>query len=168
MTRSRVDHTGLNSTLFLMGNRNNENCDNWGLKKTLSMSYWTVFYMRRKDGCSKIGSRSECNLTGILGSEGEGEGNGLFKFLNYTGLMRRIWAVKRTWCYTLLYSRWRYAPTSCLQSASNQETKKKTLISFCRCVWLGLELNTPGPKLPIPALVGKLPVYVSSLLHKYL
>ncbi len=33
MTRSRVDHTGLNSTLFLMGNRNNENCDNCGVKE---------------------------------------------------------------------------------------------------------------------------------------
>ncbi len=39
----------------------------------------------------------EWNLTGILGSEGEGEAiriirKALFKFLNYTGLMRRIWA----------------------------------------------------------------------------
>ncbi len=37
----------------------------------------------------------EWNLTGILGSEGEGEGirisrKALFKFLNCTGLLRRI------------------------------------------------------------------------------
>jgi len=30
MTRLRVDHTGLNGTLFLMGKRNSENCENWG------------------------------------------------------------------------------------------------------------------------------------------
>ncbi len=33
MTRLRVDHTGLNSTLFLMGKRNNENCYNCGVKE---------------------------------------------------------------------------------------------------------------------------------------
>ncbi len=43
--------------------------------------------------------------------------------------MRRIWAqLKMTWFYTLLYSRWRYAPKSCLQSAINQEKKEKVFI----------------------------------------
>ncbi len=103
-----------------------------GLTKMLSMSYLTILYEveRRvlRNRVQEVGC--EWNLTGILGSEGEGERiriirKALFKFLNYTGLMRRIWAVKRTWCYTLLYNRWRYAPKSCLQSAINQEKKRK-------------------------------------------
>jgi len=33
MSRLRVDHTGLNSTLFLMGKRNSENCEKCGVKE---------------------------------------------------------------------------------------------------------------------------------------
>ncbi len=75
-----------------------------GLKKMLSMSFWTVFCMRWKDGCCKIRVQEvgrEWNLTGILDSEGEVEGirisrKALFKFLNCTGLMRIMSTVKRT------------------------------------------------------------------------
>ncbi len=50
MTRLRVDHTGLNSTLFLMGKGIMIIV---GLKNMLSMSYLTVFYTRWKDGCCR-------------------------------------------------------------------------------------------------------------------
>ncbi len=94
MTILRVDHTGLYSTLFLMGK--GIMITVW-LKKMLSMSYLTILYEveRRvlQNRVQEVGR--EWNLTGILGSEGEGEGiriirKALFKFLNYTGLMRRI------------------------------------------------------------------------------
>ncbi len=69
-----------------------------GLKNMLSMSYLTVFYTRWKDRCCKIRVQEvgrECNLMGMLGSEGEEEGiritrKALFKFFDYTGVIRRI------------------------------------------------------------------------------
>ncbi len=89
MTRLRVDHTGLNSTLFLMGNRNNENCDNCGVKENAEhVILDCILYEEERQVLQN--RVHECNLMGILGSEGEGKGYGLCKFLNYTGLMRRI------------------------------------------------------------------------------
>ncbi len=90
ITRLRVDHTGLNSTLFLMGNRNNENCDNWGVKENAEhvILDCILYEVERQVLQNRV---HECNLMGILGSEGEGKGYGLCKFLNYTRLMRRIW-----------------------------------------------------------------------------
>ncbi len=52
MTRLRVDHTGLNSTLFLMGNGKMRIVITVGLKKMLSMLYLSVSCTRWKDGCS--------------------------------------------------------------------------------------------------------------------
>ncbi len=57
MTKLRVDHTGLNSTLFLMRRGIIRTVITVGLKKMLSMSYLTVFSTRWKDGCCKIGFR---------------------------------------------------------------------------------------------------------------
>ncbi len=68
-----------------------------GLKKMLSMPYLTILkeVERRvlQNRVQEVGR--EWNLTGILGSEGEGEGiriirKALFKFPNYTGLMKRL------------------------------------------------------------------------------
>ncbi len=93
-----MDHTGLNSTLFLMGERNNENCDNCGVKENDEHVIFDciVYEVERRLLHNRVQEvRCEWNLTGILASEGEGEGirisrKALFKFLNYTGLMRRI------------------------------------------------------------------------------
>ncbi len=70
MTRLRVDHTGLNSILFLMGKRNNENCDNCGVKDCI------LYEVERRVLQNRVQEvEREWNLTGILGSEGEGEGS---------------------------------------------------------------------------------------------
>ncbi len=95
MTRLRVDHTGLNSTLFLVGKNNNDNC---GVKENFEdVIFDRVLYEveRRvwQNRVQEVGR--EWNLMGILGSEGKREGiriirKAIFKFLNDTGLMRRI------------------------------------------------------------------------------
>ncbi len=46
MTRLRVDHTGLNSTLFLLGKGIMRIVITVGLKKMMSMLYLRVFYTR--------------------------------------------------------------------------------------------------------------------------
>ncbi len=88
-----MDHTGPNSTLFLMGKRNNENC---GVKENAEHDCILYEVERRVLLQNRVQEvKCEWNLTGILGSEGEGDEirisrKALFKFLNYTGLMRRI------------------------------------------------------------------------------
>ncbi len=57
MTRLREDHTGLSRTLFLIGKGIMRTVITVELKEMLSMSYWTVFYTRWKDGCCTIGFR---------------------------------------------------------------------------------------------------------------
>ncbi len=82
-----------------MGKRNNENCDNCGVKENAEhvildcILYEVERRVLLQNRVREVGR--EWNLTGILGSEGEGEGirssrKALFKFLNYTELMRRI------------------------------------------------------------------------------
>lgn len=98
MTRLRVDHTGLNGTLFLMGKRNSENCENCGVKENVEhvILYCTLNEVERrvfKDKVQETGR--EWNLVGILGLEGEGEEiritrKALFKFLKDSGLWNRI------------------------------------------------------------------------------
>ncbi len=69
MRRLRMDHTGLNSSLFLMGKGIMVIVITVGLKKMLSMLYLSVLYTRRKDG----GSGREWTLMGILATEGGGD-----------------------------------------------------------------------------------------------
>ncbi len=81
-----------------MGKSNNENCDNCGVKENvehviLDCILYEVERRVLQNRVQEVGR--EWNLTGILWSEGEGEGirisrKALFKFLNYTGLMIRI------------------------------------------------------------------------------
>ncbi len=81
-----------------MGERNNENCDNCGVKENVEhvIFDYILYEVERQvlqNRVQEVGR--EWNLMGILGSEGEGEGiriirKALFKFLNDTGLMRRI------------------------------------------------------------------------------
>ena len=96
MTRLRVDHTGLNGTLFLMGKRNSENCENCGVKENvehviLNCTLNEVERQVLKDKVQEAGR--EWNLVGILGSEGEGiriTRKALFTFLKDSGLWSRI------------------------------------------------------------------------------
>lgn len=98
MTRLRVDHTGLNGTLFLMGKKNSENCENCGVKENAEhiILYCTLHEVERqvfKDKVQEAGR--EWTLVGILGSEGEGEEiritrKALFTFLKAAGLLSRI------------------------------------------------------------------------------
>ncbi len=81
-----------------MGKSNNENCDNCRVKENvehviLDCILYEVERRVLQNRVQEVGR--EWNLTGILWSEGEGEGirisrKALFKFLNYTGLMIRI------------------------------------------------------------------------------
>ncbi len=73
----RVGHTGLNSTLFLMGKRNNENCDKCGVKEnTEHVLLHCILYEEERrvfqDRVQEAGR--EWNMMGILGTEGEGGG----------------------------------------------------------------------------------------------
>ncbi len=77
-----------------MGERNNENCDNCGVKGNVEhvILDCILFEVERRVLHNRV---QEVGREWILGSEGEGEGRrisrkALFKFLNYTGLMRRI------------------------------------------------------------------------------
>ncbi len=79
-----------------MGKRNSDNCDNWGVKENaehviLDCILYDVERRVLQNRVPEVGRK--WNLTGILGSEGEGmriSRKALFKFLNYTGLIRRI------------------------------------------------------------------------------
>ena len=91
-----MDHTELNGTLFLMGKRNSENCENCGVKENVEhvILYCTLNEVERqvlKDKVQEAGR--EWNLVGILGSEGEGiriTRKALFTFLKDSGLWSRI------------------------------------------------------------------------------
>ncbi len=81
-----------------MGKMNNKNCDNCEVKENaehviLDCILYEVERRVLQNRVQEVGR--EWNLTGILGSEGEEEGirisrKALFKFFNYTGIMRRI------------------------------------------------------------------------------
>lgn len=98
ISRLRVDHTGLNSTLYLIGKRNSENCEKCGVKENAEhvILHCILYELERRvlqDGVQEAGR--EWNLIGILGTEGERKGiistrMALFKFLKVTGLMGRI------------------------------------------------------------------------------
>ncbi len=78
-----------------MGKCNNDNC---GVKENAEHAIFDciLYEVERRvleNRVQEVGR--EWNLTGILGSEGEGEGiriirKALFKFPDYTGLMKRI------------------------------------------------------------------------------
>lgn len=98
MTRLRVDHTGLNGTLFLLGKRNSEKCENCGVKENVEhiILHCILFELERQifqDRVQEAGR--EWNLMGVLGTEGEEKGiritrKALFKFLKDTGWVNRI------------------------------------------------------------------------------
>lgn len=98
MTRLRVDHTGLNGTLFLLGKRNSEKCENCGVKENVEhvILHCILFELERQifqDRVQEAGR--EWNLMGVLGTEGEEKGiritrKTLFKFLKDTGLVNRM------------------------------------------------------------------------------
>jgi len=54
MTRLRVDYTGINGTLFLMGKRNSEKCGNCGVKENAEHIILYCTLMRWKERCLKI------------------------------------------------------------------------------------------------------------------
>lgn len=98
ITRLRVDHTGLGSTLLITGRRNSESCDNCGVKGNAEhvILHCVTYEVERRVFQARVQeAEPEWSLMGILGTEGEGgkiriTRKALDKFLNNTGLMSRI------------------------------------------------------------------------------
>ena len=96
ITRLRLGHTGLNSTLFIMGKSETKTCGNCGELENVEhiILKCESYSEEREELCEKVREAGrEWNIMGILGAEGKGVGlvrKALLKFLYDSRLSNRI------------------------------------------------------------------------------
>ena len=95
-TKLRLDHTGLNGTMFLKGKSEVEECRGCGVKENVEHIILHCNMYKNREGKTIDRVREagrEWSLMGILGTEGEGvraTKKAILKYLRETGLIGRI------------------------------------------------------------------------------